>query len=599
MKSLVNLVLCALSDAEAWCCTSAVRDRKTIMDRVSTEGLSFLTITLPSFCADFERSLDQEMVTSDLFLSFKKRSCLPAFLQGFTSLVFDPCTGRLLADPSHDAIFYIRQITLMCKKILLPCSAERERRAYDAYVKCENEVQAWNREISGNAIERFRRISHVLWDHDCSIIDRKVYEGHHVPRHGPGATAERIGANAKFESRTWTTRLEDNFFPATEFVIPNSGFFDELESFDFIEPGDELPSRVIHVPKTLKTPRIIAIEPVCMQYAQQALLEVIVDQLERSDYLSGSIGFTDQVPNQWMAQLGSDDGSFATIDLSEASDRVSNLLVTEMLRPYPSFARAIQASRSVKADVPFHGIIPLEKFASMGSATCFPIEAMVFLTLVLLGIEDSLNRPIERKDVPSLLSQVRVYGDDIIVPVEYVRSVTDILQLFGMKINRRKSFWTGKFRESCGKDFYGGSDVTVTYVRRLLPSSRSEVQEMISAISLRNQLYLAGLWRATDYLDTLLQGLAPLPNVLDTSPVLGRFSFLGYKAERVDPYLHRPLVRGLVVRTKPRPSYLDGPMALLKFFLKRGEMPLHDSKHLERSGRPLSVDIKTRWAPPF
>lgn len=599
MKSLLTLVHCVLSDAEAWCCTSASRDKRTITSRTKDEGVSFLTITLPSYAKDFEKSLDQGWVDPSLFSSFGKHKCLPRFLGGFMDLVFDRSTGQLLADPSHEAIFFIRQITLMCKKILLPCTKERERRAFDEYVKCENEVSAWNENVSERLIRRFADISHVLWDHDLSIIDRKVYEGRHVPRHGPGTTAERIVANAKFVQPTWTNRLERNLFQSADFLIPNSGFYEELESVDFVEPGRELPVRVVSVPKTLKTPRIIAIEPLCMQYAQQSLLELLVDQLERSDYLSGSIGFTDQTPNQLMAAIGSSDGSLSTIDLSEASDRVSNRLVQELFRPYGSLLRSLMACRTWRADVPGHGIIPLSKFASMGSAVCFPVEAMVFLTIILLAIEDQLNRPLSRKDLHPILQKVRVYGDDIIVPTEYVRSVTSWLTAFGMKVNTAKSFWTGKFRESCGRDYYDGSDVTVTYVRRLLPRNRKDVSEVMSLVSLRNQFYQTGLWVSARHLDDVIGTLIPFPNVEDTSPILGRKSYLGYSTGKWDPDLHRPLVKGVVARIKHRVSHLDGHYALMKFFLKRGEQPLHDVKHLERSGRPLSVDIKTRWAQPY
>jgi hypothetical protein len=599
LKSLLTLVLCVLSDAEAWCCTSATHDRKTIMSRFKNEGTSFLTITLPAYAKGFERSLDVGQVDPSLFPSFGKHKGLPRFLGGFLDLVFDRNTGRLLADPSHEAIFYIRQITLMCKKILLPCTKERERNAFDEYVKCEYEVRSWGENVPERLIRRFGRISHLLWDRDLSVIDRKVYEGHHVPRHGPGTTAERIVANAKFVQPTWTERLERNFFQSSEFLIPNSGYYEELSSIDFVEPGRELPVRVVSVPKTLKTPRIIAIEPLCMQYAQQSLMELFVDQLERSDYLSGSIGFTDQVPNQLMAMLGSSDGSLSTIDLSEASDRVSNRLVQELFSPYRSLLRALMACRTWRADVPGHGVIPLAKFAAMGSAVCFPVEAMVFLTICVLAIEDQLNRPLKRSDLRLILQQVRVYGDDIIVPTEYVRSVTSWLSAFGMKVNTAKSFWTGKFRESCGRDYYDGSDVTVTYVRRLLPRKRKDVSEVMSLVSLRNQLYSAGLWISARHLDGEIRKIIPFPNVEDSSPILGRKTYLGYSVERQCPNLHHPLVRGVVARVKHRPSPLDGVYALMKFFLKRGVQPLHDVKHLERSGRPLSVDIKTRWAPPF
>jgi len=490
----------------------------------------------------------------------------------------------------------MRQISLLYKKVLLPCSDERERRAYERYVKCESEVKAWS-DCNRNSelLRDFDRISDLLWCHDLSHLDRKVYDGDLRPKHGSGSTADKLYGNAKFDQRTWTERLE-RYFPAGDFIVPNYGAFRSLELVDFNEPDAEMPVKVITVPKTLKTPRIIAMEPACMQYAQQSILEPLVETLERSSYLAKSLGFTDQEPNQRLAREGSLTGRFATIDMSDASDRVSNLLVLRTLRNFPHLSGAVQACRSTHADVPGHGVMPLSKFASMGSALCFPFEAMVFLTIVVLGIEKELSRSLSPYALSIVLTSVRIYGDDIIVPVEYVPSVVKTLHAFGMKVNTDKSFWTAKFRESCGRDYYDGHDVSVTYCRRLFPTQRSDASEMISIVALRNAFYKAGLWTTVRYLDTVVRRLAPFPTVLETSPVIGRHSFLGFETQRMCSTLHRPLVKGLVSVSRSPPSKLDGYGALLKFFLKRGSDPIFDPKHLERYGRPKSVDTKIRWA---
>jgi hypothetical protein len=425
-----------------------------------------------------------------------------------------------------------------------------------------------------------------------------VFAGDHKPRHGPGKTADRSTGNGKYDNGTWYTRLEEHF-PSGDFRISSYNFSEVLQGVTYLEPGDEIPVKVVSVPKTLKTPRIIAIEPTCVQYVQQSLMDLFVSEIEKDDLLQGSIGFTDQVPNQELARRGSIDRSLATIDLSEASDRVSNQLVLRMLKNFPTLSGAVQACRSVTADIPGHGIHSLSKFASMGSALCFPIEAMVFLTIICCGYEQTLNRYLTKNDLLSFLKKVRVYGDDIIIPVEYVRSVVDDLEAFGFKVNSKKSFWTGEFRESCGKDYYAGSDVSVTYCRRGFPSQQSDVLEMLSAYSFRNQLYKAGLWQTAEAMDDMLRGLAPLPVVLETSPILGRHSFLGYETQKMHKTLHGPLVKGLVVKAVSQKSPISGEGALMKFFLKRGEQPFFDVKHLERYGRPESVDIKIRWGSPF
>jgi hypothetical protein len=336
-----------------------------------------------------------------------------------------------------------------------------------------------------------------------------------------------------------------------------------------------------------------------MQYVQQGLKQILVRNIQDDNLVGRMIGFDDQTPNQRMAKEGSRKGNLATLDLSEASDRVSNQLVRVMMRGWPHFGEAVQASRSRKAAVPGAGVIRLSKFASMGSALTFPVEAMVFLTVVFCGIEKTLNRPITRRDLFRLSRVVRVYGDDIIVPTHMVQSVIESLEAYGFRVSTDKSFWNGRFRESCGGDYYDGVDVTPARCRRRMPSSRSDASEVISAVSLRNQFYKLGLWKSASYLDSLIEKvLDHYPVVDDTSPVLGRLSFLGYQAEAGDSTLHTPLVRGYVVKTRLPDNPLDDVPALLKFLLKEGDEPL-DEEHLERSGRPDAVTLKLRWAQPF
>jgi hypothetical protein len=81
-----------------------------------------------------------------------------------------------------------------------------------------------------------------------------------------------------------------------------------------------------------------------MQYMQQGLMEVFVESIEGHDKHSWIVGFLDQQPNQLLAQEGSLTGKLATLDLSEASDRVSNQLVIEMLDRHTLTREAVQAA---------------------------------------------------------------------------------------------------------------------------------------------------------------------------------------------------------------------------------------------------------------
>jgi hypothetical protein len=256
----------------------------------------------------------------------------------------------------------------------------------------------------------------------------------------------------------------------------------------------------------------------------------------------------------------------------------------------------------------------------MGSALTFPMEAMVFATVVFIGIEKCLARPLSRKDCQVLRKRVRVYGDDIIVPVEFAQSVTETLESFGFRVNSNKSFLDGKFRESCGKEYYDGHDVSVVRTRHVvvdgdrweLPSSRRFVQEIESTVALRNRFYLSGLWRTAAWLDDWLRSplggwyptvevtsLTPWEEPTPRSPVLGRWSVLPTLGSTLEPQAtssryHTLLVRGWVVRSTIPDSPVSGIGALLKVLAPRSE-PFEDVMHLVRAGRSESVRTKLRW----
>jgi hypothetical protein len=667
MKSLMSLWR-VHADEAAWICgTSADRDIKTAAVRSGHEGDSFFEITLPQFCKDFERSLELGKIDSSLFKSFAKRNGLPLFLGGFLSQVFGP-EGTLLDTPSVDCIDAVRQITSVFGKIESPCSKKREARAMRRYVEIEAEMKEWDSSSWKEYLPLFQKattllfgdvfadveskllgVSHLRdkWDDNPVPVQRvdpfigilhipdfreyavgKIVEPPRwgggrpveglVPRHGPGATADRLRGNAKFDVVVWPQRLE-RVFPYGDYALPGLSCNDQLDRVQFLEPGKERPVKVVSVPKTKKTPRIIAEEPTAMQYMQQAISNELVTRVEHTlkrasvrnvsvavtekfaDLGGHVVGFTNQEPNRLMAREGSHYGNLATLDLSEASDRVFNQHVELLFSRFPRLSEAVQATRSLKADVPGHGIISLTKFSSMGSALCFPVEAMVFSSIVFAAIAYERRVPLTRGLIISLRGKVRVYGDDIVVPVEYVHRVIQFLEAFGLVVNKDKSFWNGKFRESCGGDFYDGQQVTPVRLRQELPRSLEDVSSVVGLVAFRNLLYWKGYWKTARYIDRRLRDLfkGHYPVVDETAVTLGRESVLAYQPERFHPDTHAPQVLGARVRHKIPDSPVSGDGALMKFLIKRGITPSQDAKHLERSGRPYASRIKIGWTQPY
>lgn len=603
MKSLIGLCSALLTDVGSICSVETARDLETIRSRAQHEGVSFLTICLPDFATDFERSLELGRVDSTLFVGWRKRGCLPAFLQGFTSLVFGK-DGRILDAPSVSAVFGVRQVCRVFKKIRLACTNTREKRTFEKYVQTETSFNEYL-PVGGERREHFNRVCDLLWQ---EVFGSEFNTFGLVPKHGPGATAEGISGNAKYLHRGWTERLERSF-PITEhyFTSVNHMLDDQcgLHTVAMLPESEELPVRVISVPKTLKGPRIIAIEPVCMQYTQQAVSRWITTKIAKSELVKDSIRFTDQVPNQRRALASSSTGQYATIDLSDASDRVPLSEVRQMLRTQPDLLEAIEACRSRSAKLPNGDIIHLKKFASMGSALCFPIESMYFFSIIVHAILWRQGQAPTRSRLLRAAKRVYIFGDDIIVPKGETDTVIDALTMYNCKVNSTKSFWRGKFRESCGCDAFNGVDVTPIYVREASPSTRRDTAGTVSWVATSNLFHEAGCWHAADYMKNVIERiLGKLPVVLGTSPGLGWVSFLGLPdGLRSCRNLHRPMVRTFKVLTKRQKDNLGGYPALLKYFL-RSQMvneirtPLSGSKeHLRFSARCGTVSRKRHWVP--
>lgn len=618
-------------------CTAEVsdlRDLETIRSRVKSEGISFLTITLPQFASDFERSISEGVIDSKAFRNFRKAQAIPAFLQGMLSQLFDQETGRIYdktnpiyngVGPKVRSIYVeaIREICLAFKKIEIPCTPERTSAALDSFVFLEQSFENFQLQIG--EIADFKAVSQVLW----TPIIGSFELGDVVPKHGPGATAENISGNQKYLWQKWNDRLEP-YFPLVGMGYPMGAFPDseELEIVSIVSMEREQPVKVTPVPKTLKSPRIIAIEPCCMQYAQQGIRDWLYNQIESHWLTRGHVNFRDQSINQELALISSSTGQFATIDLSDASDRVPRELALEMFSVHPDLQAAIEACRSNSAVLPDGRIVsPLRKFASMGSALCFPVEAMYFYTICVVALLKDQNLPATLRNIFDVSRGVYVYGDDIVVPTTNAAAVLDYLQKYNCKVNSNKTFTSGSFRESCGIDAFEGESVTPTYIRQMRPENRHKAAEIVSWVATSNLFYKKGYWATAEYMRKCIDSLiGPLPYVSDTSPVLGYTSYLGLRSTEGNLRWNKDLQRLEIKAYVPSPVFRTGVLvgysALSKSLkeLDRAnnpESPLpregssysgnqwldgrntpffpKDPRHLERYARHGAVALKRRW----
>lgn len=585
MKSLFDLFAAILLDAGRQVSVDVAADLRKAQRRWESEGEQFLTVTLPRFGHAVRSALERGNIASVPFPNFRKRNGYPLFLGGMLRRVFSSDGCVVLDEQAADAIRAIAQVTLAFEKIFEVCDPKREAQSVASFVQCERDL-----EDAYYFRERLHRLGSVACRHlgdSLAAIDEAVYRGELIPRHGPGATADRLRGNAKFDNACWSVRLQ-GLLPFGDYIYPGRAESCNPPDLKIYEPGLEPPVRVVTVPKTASKARVIAIEPTYRQYAQQALLREFMKHFGDGDFLA----LRRQDLNQQMALTGSVDRSLATIDLSEASDRVHVDVVRAVFGRFPHLLEALLASRGETASLPSGEVIPLLKFASMGSATCFPVQSVVFLVIAIDAIEQAANgtswRSISKQELRNTL---RVFGDDIIVPTRFADAVLRALVELGARPNSTKTFIRGHFRESCGGEFFAGYDVSYAKLRRRVPNSRRDAESVVAYSAFRNHLYQRGFWGAAkaidDDLEVILRGMYPI--VEPTSPVVGRTSVFQYRAQAFHRRTSAPLVRGWTLRAPAPRSIASERGALLKCTLPDRHMPFEDRRHLERSGDRKSV----------
>lgn len=614
MQNALTLMRALLSECAEMCSTDWSRDLATIEARTRNEGLSFMTITLPKFLDDFMISVEEGKVTSTAFCGWKKRQCLPTFLQGYTSLVFDQ--KGVLREQSQlqtYAVRSIRQICCLFKKIKQICSQDREQHAIEAYRNLDEAMRDNIRNVSDENLETFIDISRIITSHVFRAFDPRDL----VPYHGPGATADRVNGNQKYNHSKINWRKDLSELYQYEQVLYNSEESAYLDPVNVAVLTDkELPARLATVPKTQTKPRVIALEPCAVQMLQQPLKDFMVKSMESNIPTKGHVNFTDQSINQKLALINSKTRKLATVDLSAASDRVHKEFIYLMLSANPELRDHIFATRSRWIKIKDEEIF-LNKFASMGSALCFPVEALFFYVLCIQARLKARGHSATFSNICSVCEDIYVYGDDILVPADEVETVYSILHEFGNKVGVEKSFSKGPFRESCGVDAIDGVNVTPIYIRQLSPTQfKGQADRIISWVASANLFYQNGYTKVAMAMKQVVEKFTGnLPGVQATCAGLG-WTFGGNGKSRLSKRYQRQEVLTLVPRLIPKKDKISGYPALFKCLLNlnKGYTPLSfdwawkrnllleqaqiDKKHLERSSGFGTLTLQRQWTPP-
>lgn len=256
-------------------------------------------------------------------------------------------------------------------------------------------------------------------------------------------------------------------------------------------------NRLTFVPKTNDISRTICIEPVLNMFFQQGIRYILEERLRQFFGIDVSL---QQEKNRTLAQIGSerslldrcseiDKTQYVTIDLSSASDSLGLKMLKSILDRTTYDSLLLYSSRS--CELPDGRSVDLNMISTMGNAFTFPLETILFSSVVLSAAKVSGLEPIFGKSLHgtclisphgSRLGNFGVFGDDIICPAILARKVLRLLALLGFKVNSDKTFLEGPFRESCGADFYGGVDVRPVFCKSL--TSPQDFYSLINRLNL-------------------------------------------------------------------------------------------------------------------
>lgn len=493
------------------------KDLSTIDRRQTSEGIGFVAKVLPSL---FQYLLNYLETGISHYPGFRKASGreYPAFMQQYFAEIYDE---KVCEADKAKYVESLYQICVAFKKLKGPYRNCVLRKQLADFVETDIELRylKFKSDSAVAGISRYARnfITNVIKDLNVDEQTRSF-----VPRPGPGATNIPVEKHLRFRPHVLYTQANDEFPYEDWFYSHPWDIVDDPHKHPFkLKKQDAPTSRFKFVPKTYGKPRGICIENLEIQYLQQALKKGLCDRLESYPLTKGKVNFKSQKVNGDLALSSSKTLEHASIDMSEASDRVSRDLVHYLFGGNDDFRNKLMSLSTRIIELPdeinFIREFPTAKFAPMGSALCFPIMSLVHFALIR-GI-------ISEHCTPDKLDSVYVYGDDIILPSEYVQAVYTYLPCFGMKLNENKSYYKSYFRESCGVHAYYGKCITPTYFK-YVPTINMCDEDFMSLLVTEGQLYEKGWFHTASLLrDLILQrnkyGFKTMPYVSETSSIPG------------------------------------------------------------------------------
>lgn len=640
------------------------RDLLTIKKRFENEGYGFLTVALPALDDALLQGLASGKFACPVGFKPINGGTIPRFLSGMFCEVFEPFSGLLKDAPDMGVVKGLRNVLRLFKKMRLEPSSEAllHKKAVDEFYQCDD--------VAGLVVIPDRhdhligRVSKLILNTlNSKDVSNATY------KHGPGSVEEGYRANQKWLALS--NELRSGSFDAPNFgldvqthdhvvyqscsdnpegsgddkrrngrILParrngreNGTRYTRPRGLPFLRRVSNGPTgsllalfrrastrnaRLVTVLKNSTSRRTITIEPMVNQFVQQGLNILLREAISECRILRNCLALSDQTKNQVLALEGSLLDNWATIDLKSASDLLSLRLVESVFRHHGLFLDHMIDCRSPQVYSDLTEAKPLKKFAGMGNALTFPVQSICFAVVCIASILDEQGTTPTYWSVRRASRHIRVYGDDIIISRRYAHQCVKWLSDVGLKVNAKKSFLAGNFKESCGVEAYRGVDITPLYIKHRPDDTSTDPSIIAGLVSLSNHSWMEGLYEFSTCLKNEVEerlGIA-LPLVSRESGLLGWHSRIDTTvAHKWCKRTHQLLVRAPVLTPQKRDDRISGYAALLKYFCTSllgrpgGESSLanwtdfifpsrgEDKDHLDKTPMRFKSRIKSSWVP--
>lgn len=543
-----------------------------------------------------------------------KSSLDDVIFEGFKAL---PILKEILhAIRTHDvkSVTYVLSFLYLGQKTVYENTDDLELAALRGWLNVESRLNEFVlpdyspqlRAIMTEIIKSANAEGQLRFDHDI------------LPSHGGGRVAE-VGLATALQKDSHLS-MRKSFLYACLQQTSLSRFIPQNGKIVFAV----LRSRLKFVFKDIFKMRSMCMEPSGVQYGQQSVRWSLERMIKRS--VAGRfIRLEDQEWNSDAARAGSSMQHIDTIDLSDASDSVSAVLVRAV---FPACVyKWLRLTQSDLVLLPDGSEVKPHKFAPMGSATTFPVQSLIYLCVVLYAYHkrtfgsDAIVTPNSFAELMRLIQDdpwvdplggmpaCRVYGDDIICASSVTEDVMEMLTQMKFTVNADKSF-TGEslYRESCGGHFLNGSEVTAYSFKPNATRGIMTGPLLVSVMDAANRALRYGygtlrlnLLRYAHFKHHKHKGLLVKPRPLayadrrivgprpDFAPE-GRMKYMYGHNAQTDPLIRRYTERVVDILVKTEDTEMDPVRGLIGFYRRSsdGTNSLNWFDHLPK-GRPVEL----------